>query len=83
MGFAKRQRRWPATAGLGALSFAKGNQGSDDLDECVSPLLTLRVKIVANTLVYGPLALGVVLILWSFKIPGRPEARNANGNDDL
>jgi hypothetical protein len=77
--FAKRQRFWPASTGLGALPFAKHNQGSDDLDYKHLPaMLSLRFQIVANTLVIMPLILGAALVLWSFrkkrpKIDGRSE----------
>ena len=61
--YAKWERRYPEASGLGMLPFANKHE-----DREYSPLLlTSRFQIMAYTIVFAPVAIGSLLVLWSFR----------------
>jgi hypothetical protein len=82
--YAKWERRWPDAIGVGKLPFAKQDAVFDDRH--LPALMRPGFRIIAYTLIVAPLAVGVVIVVWSFrkkpKIELRPqsckEANNAH-----
>jgi hypothetical protein len=63
--YGKQFRRYPEAIGVGILPFRKNDEGGES--NRLPELLTLGFQVKANTLVFGPLALGTALMVWSFR----------------
>jgi hypothetical protein len=63
--YAKYERRFPEADGVGILPFGKKDE--DGENDFPPEMLTPQFQIAAYSLVFGPLTLGTLLIVWSFR----------------
>ena len=82
--YAKRQRSWWTESRVGILPLGEERDEWQDGDYALPVLLTPRFLITANGLVFGPLVLSAVLLIWSLKAGRRVvgTARSESGQDE-
>ena len=63
--YAKWQRSSPAIDGVGILPFGEKDDAWEGM--LLPQMLEPESQVTANALVFGPLILGVALLMWSFR----------------
>lgn len=63
--YARRERQWPSSSGVGVLPF--GTKIDDWNGMQLPTMLTTRFQITAHALVFGPVLIGLAMLICSFR----------------